>query len=130
MDVKRLLYVEDNPGDVLLLREALQSLSGPTTIELTTLDHGTKALAFLQEKASARERAADLILLDANLPGVSGIDLWKYIAGDPSLSQTRTLIYQMPNIALPGIPAQAQVEKPRTWDGFVTLAESMLRLLG
>ena len=66
----QIMLVEDNPGDVLLVREALAA--GNVMNDLATFDDGASAL----ERLNDLERALpDLILLDLNLPGSSGIDV-------------------------------------------------------
>jgi CheY-like chemotaxis protein len=62
-----LFYVEDNPTNVLLLRHALARLGPRFRLEVAT--DGEQALARL---ATLRP---DLVLLDINLPGISGYDV-------------------------------------------------------
>ncbi len=59
------LLVEDNPGDVLLTREAFQGVNRP--IHLNVARDGVEALEWLR-----REAKPALILLDFNLPRMSG----------------------------------------------------------
>jgi two-component system, chemotaxis family, response regulator Rcp1 len=63
-----LLLVEDNPGDVLLIRESLRHCSLP--VDVTIAENGTQALARLTEGFKA-----DLIILDLNLPQLDGYAL-------------------------------------------------------
>jgi two-component system, chemotaxis family, response regulator Rcp1 len=63
-----LLLVEDNPGDVLLIRESLRHCSWP--VDVTIAEDGTQALARLNEGIEA-----DLIILDLNLPRMDGYAL-------------------------------------------------------
>jgi DNA-binding response OmpR family regulator len=64
-----LLMVEDNPGDVLLVREAI--CRSPIEADLLTAYDGEQALRFLTD---SRLRL-DLILLDLNIPKFSGHEL-------------------------------------------------------
>jgi DNA-binding response OmpR family regulator len=59
-----LLLAEDNPGDVMLVREALRTSS--IAADLVVAYHGEQALRFL---ASQR---FDLVILDLNLPKADG----------------------------------------------------------
>ncbi len=64
----RLLLVEDNPGDVGLIRAALwEDSSGDATFELVHADRLSAALKAL------KENAFDLVLLDLSLPDATGI---------------------------------------------------------
>jgi CheY-like chemotaxis protein len=67
----QVLLVEDNPGDVDLTRESIES--SPFAIKLTVAVNGTEAIEFIhqQGKFTSAPRP-DLILLDLNLPGVDG----------------------------------------------------------
>lgn len=66
-----LFYVEDNPTNVLLLRHALARLGPRFRLEVAT--DGEQALARL---ATLRP---DLVLLDINLPGISGYDVLRQL---------------------------------------------------
>lgn len=63
----KLLLIEDDP----LLAETLGDAMRLEQFEVTTLDDGDQALALL----SAPGCDADLVLLDLNLPGTSGLDV-------------------------------------------------------
>lgn len=69
-----ILYVEDNPGDVLLMRTAFGEFGRPITF--TFAIDGEAALARLKHFSSVpvHERP-HLMLLDLNLPRVSGIEV-------------------------------------------------------
>ena len=64
----QLLLVEDSPTDVLLIRESLISCSVSTHVTLAY--DGAKALSFLNGGYRA-----DLIILDLNIPKISGLEL-------------------------------------------------------
>jgi len=60
-----LLLVEDNPGDVLLVRESLRQCS--ESVDVTIAEDGTRAVALLSAGFKA-----DLIILDLNIPRMDG----------------------------------------------------------
>lgn len=67
-----IVIVEDNPTDVFMIREALSAhrLEG----EVTVLEDGEAALEFIVRlKPHEGVRCPDLLLLDINLPRVSGL---------------------------------------------------------
>ena len=70
----RILIVEDNRGDVLLVREALKE-SG-VNFELSHALDGSEALNYLR-KCSDSKGAFDLVLLDLNLPKHDGWEVLK-----------------------------------------------------
>lgn len=63
------LIVEDNERNLKLVRDVLQ-VKGFLTLEAGTAEDGIKL---------ARERKPDLILMDIQLPGMSGIDALKVL---------------------------------------------------
>jgi len=78
-----LLIVEDNPGDVDLIREALSESSFSYRIAAYT--NGESAIAFLRESAECPESKPfpDLAILDLNLPGLSGREVLAAIRREP-----------------------------------------------
>jgi CheY-like chemotaxis protein len=70
----RVLMVEDNPGDADLTRETLED--GKLHIELTVVTDGAQAVAYLlQQPPYADVQRPDVMLLDLNLPKVSGTEV-------------------------------------------------------
>jgi two-component system response regulator len=79
-----ILLVEDSPGDVLLTKEAFER--GRLANTLHVVDRGEDALAFLYRVgAHVDAPRPDLILLDVNLPGISGLDVLERIKSDEDL---------------------------------------------
>lgn len=79
-----ILLVEDNPGDVRLTREALRE--GKVRNNLNVVDDGVKALAYLRREGEyAGASRPDLILLDLNLPRMSGREVLAAVKADPEL---------------------------------------------
>jgi CheY-like chemotaxis protein len=72
--VFRILLVEDSPGDVFLLREALQQAG--LNYELTVIHDGEEALAFARSFSEPlAPDIPDLAVIDLNLPKVSGTEI-------------------------------------------------------
>ena len=69
-----LLIIEDNPGDILLMKEAFKSLDGEYRLQTTT--DGEAALELLQKQD---EYTPHFILLDLNLPKHDGVEVLKKI---------------------------------------------------
>jgi CheY-like chemotaxis protein len=80
-----ILLVEDDPGDVVLIRESFQDHK--VANELTVVSDGVQALAFLRREGEyATARRPGLVLLDLNLPRLNGIEVLEQIKGDPALA--------------------------------------------
>lgn len=86
-----ILLVEDDPGDVFLIREALKSTSLPCSIDVA--DNGERALDYLHRRNSfAVAERPDLILLDLNLPRINGIEVLNDIKSVPRLSRIPVIV--------------------------------------
>lgn len=86
-----ILLVEDNPGDVELTREALETAK--VANRLHVVDDGADAVDFLfrREKYADAPRP-DIILLDLNLPKKDGRQVLSEIKADPSLAQIPVVV--------------------------------------
>jgi CheY-like chemotaxis protein len=82
----RILLVEDDPGDVLLTREAFADHK--VRNELVVIRDGRAALDHLR----GDDPRPDLILLDLNLPGLDGRDLLSEISADPDLREIPVVV--------------------------------------
>jgi two-component system, chemotaxis family, response regulator Rcp1 len=84
------LLVEDNPGDVRLLREVLTGdvEGGGSRATLHVVPDGEQALTYLAQE----DQRPDLILLDLNLPGMSGKEVLDQIKADSDLLTIPVLI--------------------------------------
>jgi CheY-like chemotaxis protein len=79
------LLVEDDPGDVLLIREAFADHKVGNG--LTVVSDGVEAMEYVRgEGGYAGRQRPDLILLDLNLPRKSGAEVLAEIKSDPELS--------------------------------------------
>jgi two-component system, cell cycle response regulator DivK len=68
------LIVEDNEKNMKLARDVLQA-KGYSTVEAVSGEEGVKL---------AKEKKPDLVLMDIQLPGISGIEAFKQIRGNAS----------------------------------------------
>ena len=86
-----LLLVEDNLGDVDLVKEALKEV--PLAKRLHVARDGLEALAFLRREGSFAEVPhPNLILLDLNLPKKDGREVLAEIKQDEDLRRTPVVI--------------------------------------
>lgn len=76
------LVVEDNPGDVFLIEEALREHE--VDCELEVVDDGGKAREYFSRIERGEGRVPDLVLLDLNLPKIPGLDVLRRIRHIPA----------------------------------------------
>lgn len=78
-----ILLVEDNPGDIELTRIALRKAR--VLNELTVVEDGESALKFLNKEAPYSDvQRPDIVLLDINLPKLSGLEILERIKTNES----------------------------------------------
>jgi two-component system, chemotaxis family, response regulator Rcp1 len=85
MSALDVLAIEDNPGDVRLIREALEE---DERVRVRVAWDGAEALDMLQH-----ESRPDLILLDINLPSVGGLELLARMREDPNLANIPVVVF-------------------------------------
>jgi PAS domain S-box-containing protein len=90
-----LLYVEDNPANLMLVEGII---ARRPDIRLISARDGTQGIAL------AREAMPDAILMDINLPGISGIEALKALSADSSTAH-------IPVIALSANAIPRDIEK-------------------
>jgi CheY-like chemotaxis protein len=86
-----ILLVEDNPGDVRLIIEALSD--DKIKIHLTVAPDGVEALSLLRGNPPGQKAGHfDLILLDLNLPRKDGREVLVELKNDPELKHIPVII--------------------------------------
>jgi len=86
-----ILLVEDNLGDITLMKEILKMSKFP--VRLNVARNGAEALDYLYHEGSHPDsREPDLILLDLNLPKVDGREVLAQIKRDSQLGHIPTLV--------------------------------------
>jgi HAMP domain-containing protein/CheY-like chemotaxis protein/signal transduction histidine kinase len=81
--LKRLLVVEDNPGEQLSIRELL----GHNDIQVTIASTGEEALAVIAEQPF------DCMVLDLRLPDMTGFDVLERLRDTPSLVDLPVVVF-------------------------------------
>jgi CheY-like chemotaxis protein len=85
------LLVEDDPGEVVIAREALKA--GRLQSRLTVVPDGVEAMLYLRrEEGYVDVERPDLILLDLNLPKKSGHEVLAEIKADPQLRKIPVVV--------------------------------------
>ena len=92
---RTLLYVEDNPANLMLIEQIIESLP---QLSMMSARDGNLGVA------QARAHLPDVILMDINLPGINGFEALKLLRADPSTAH-------IPVIALSANAMPRDIEK-------------------
>ena len=120
--VINVLLVEDDPGDVLMTREAFEEYLHN---RLDVVSDGSEALSYLRREGEyADAPRPDLILLDLNLPRRDGREVLAEVKADESLRHIPVIVLttsQADEDVLRSyqLHANAYVTKPVDFDGFI-----------
>lgn len=126
-----LLLVEDNPGDVKLTREALRETG--VANNLTVARDGQEALQVLTGGPGFENRVLpDLVLLDLNLPKLSGHEVLKRVKSDERLKSIPVVVLSTSNAARDistsyQSHANCYITKPVDYDRFIELIHGLLQ---
>jgi len=120
----KVLVVEDISSDAILLREALRDAGMGD--ELVYANDGNTALELLQAEGPLPQ----LVLLDLNLPGISGHEVLDRVRSDPRLTQLPIVV-----LTTSGAPrdiayayahrANAYVRKPNGFEALSAVARAI-----
>lgn len=86
------LLVEDNEGDILLTREALEDSGAQIT--LSVVKDGSQAIDFVSGHGVYQDSVLpDLLLLDVNLPKNNGHEVLKFIKENDSIKHLPVIMF-------------------------------------
>ncbi|MFC7241571.1 response regulator [Catellatospora aurea] len=123
------LLVEDDPGDVLMTREAFEEYKMRNTLHVVS--DGVEALAYLRKEGEfAEANTPDLILLDLNLPRRDGREVLREIKNDPDLCRVPVVVLttsQAEEDVLRSyqLHANAYVAKPVDFERFISVVKQI-----
>jgi chemotaxis family two-component system response regulator Rcp1 len=124
-----ILLVENNPGDVRLIMEALRDAKAPNHLSVAT--DGVEAIAFLRREGKYdRAPRPDLILLDLNMHKKDGREVLAEIKADPDLRRIPVVILTMSTAEQDisdsyDLHANCFITKPVNLDQFLDVVKSI-----
>ena len=124
-----ILLIEDDPGHATLIQKNVRRAG--VSNEITHVADGTSAIAHLFEAGEASKADPRLVLLDLNLPDMSGIDILARIKADPVLKRTPVIVLTTTDDKLEiqrcyDLGCNVYITKPVEYEGFA----SAIRQLG
>lgn len=121
-----ILYVEDNPADVYLLREAILKLND--RYKIIAVEDGEAALEFL----NAAPSLPCLIILDVGLPRLDGSEVLRIVKANPEYDAVPTVVFAdgaaRLRIQKNGPAPDLFLAKPADLEGYTSIATQILAL--
>jgi CheY-like chemotaxis protein len=124
-----ILLVDDDSGDVLLMKEALHESSLSNTLRV--VKDGVEAMAYLRHEPPYESTSRpDVVLLDLNLPRKDGREVLADIKQDPALRSIPVVILTTSTSAADiscayDLHANLYVNKPVDLDEFLTIVKEI-----
>lgn len=87
------LYVEDDASDAEFVQAALRESGNDSRVSLKVVEDGEQALEYLKNSEGSVGQSPDLVLLDLNLPRVSGKQVLRAIKASPKMKKTPVVIF-------------------------------------
>lgn len=128
-DLIEVLLIEDDPGDVLMTREAFEH--NKLTNHLSVVNDGVTAMAYLRKQGEyAAVTTPDLILLDLNLPRMDGREVLAELKSDPVLRSIPVVVLTTSEAEDDvkrsySLHANAFVTKPVDFDRFIEVVRQI-----
>jgi CheY-like chemotaxis protein len=127
-----ILYAEDEETDAFFLQRAFKQAG--ISQRLVIVRSGREAIDYLEGKGDFADRTQhpfpSLVLLDLNMPGISGLEVLKWIRATPSLCALVTLVLTSSNQDTDVHRAYQQgangyLVKPGNIDAILTMARAI-----
>ncbi|MBF0251882.1 MAG: GAF domain-containing protein [Alphaproteobacteria bacterium] len=112
----RIVYVEDNPANIALMQSILRHIDG---LELTAVHTAELGLEVI------RTERPDLVLMDINLPGMSGIEALARMREDETMKDIPTIA-----ISAAAMPSEVQAGLDAGFLAYLTKPFNVAEMLG
>jgi CheY-like chemotaxis protein len=126
----KLLVIEDNTGDIFLLKEALRKTSFPC--ELTVLSNGQSVTDYIKKINS--ENLPDIIIIDLIIPQTDGFEILSRLKSNPLFKNIpiivlTTSVWTDDESKAKSLGAALFFTKPFLFDGYFPIISSIKLLL-
>lgn len=128
-DVIDILLVEPNPGDTRLFTENFRDAKLVNTVH--AVSDGDAALDFLYQRGEYADASPpDIVLLEPQLPGTSGMDVLAELNGEPILAEIPVAVLTSSDVGESivqshGLEADFYVRKPVEPADFVAFVDEI-----
>jgi CheY-like chemotaxis protein len=132
MSVKKLLLADDDVDDVFFMSELIKQ--HPCFSLLSTAENGAEVISYLQTVTHGHADLPDLILLDQNMPRMTGLQTLNYLKSSNDFAHIPVIIYS--TYMSEGLVAECTssgallvASKPETLDGYKKLMDDLTTIV-
>jgi CheY-like chemotaxis protein len=128
----RIILIEDNPADVLLIRYALDAQGFEYRLEV--LEDGEHALRFVREMGGQTgEPSPCVLVLDLHLPKYDGFEVLRAMQQEPAWSEVRVValtgvMFTAEEMNIRSFGVRLYREKPTNLAGVLKLGEEIVAI--
>ena len=124
----QVLVIDDNPGDVRLLSEAFLQINAHVSLRVAS--DGAEGLRIIFESAAREGWRPDFILLDLNLPKISGHEVLAKLKSHPEKRQIPVIVLSSSRLETDiarayESHANAYIRKPTSLDGLMNAVRGL-----
>lgn len=127
--IARILLAEDNEDDVVLMRHAFEVAK--LSVDLQHVENGQQCLAYLRRQPPYQDaQEPDLLLLDLNMPVLSGREVLAELVADETLNHIPVVILttsaeQRDILNMYKLRCSSYIVKPLDFDQFMRVVRSI-----
>jgi CheY-like chemotaxis protein len=128
---RTIVYIQDNPGDIMLLRQAFEERG--YDIEIQVLNDWDQAINYLKIKETRKDAPPpDLILLDQRVPKGEGRDLMAFIRDSDYLRRIPAFLFASHPLTAKlkaEFSPECVVDAPRDWNECLVLSDQLMECM-
>lgn len=139
MKKKKILLIEDNQDDIILIQRAFNKIKLMDDFELIIKQDGSQALSYLFNHPTTlifnQERSSTILLLDLKLPRMNGFEILQHIRSNEKTKLIPVIVFTSSKedtdiIKAYEFGANSYIRKPIDSEKFTTVLEQIIRYWG
>jgi two-component system response regulator len=136
MEKKKILLVEDNKDDILLIQRAFNKSKLSEKFDVIVAQDGNQALSYLKDITSSQKHILPMILLlDLKLPRIDGFDVLQHIRTNEKTKLIPVIVFTSSKentdiIKAYLLGANSYVRKPIDSEKFMSVLQQMVTYWG